>query len=85
MPNKHRQIINKIGIFILIISMSDKNSILDSLVNEMRERFCLDTELVKYAQEELRSRWDSNEEGNFVSSLRDVDPNCYTRIQELKY
>ena len=68
-----------------ICSMSDKNSILDSLVNEMRERFCLDTELVKYAQEELRSRWDSNEEGNFVSSLRDVDPNCYTRIQELKY
>ena len=65
--------------------MSDKDSILNSLIDEMRERFDLDKELADYAKEELRTRWDSNESQDFVTSLRDVDPNCYTRIQELKY
>jgi len=65
-----------------ICTMSDKDSVLNSLVNEMRERFDLDKELVEFAKNEFNSRWDSND---FVQSLRDVDPNCYTRIQELKY
>lgn len=65
--------------------MSDKDSVLRSLIDEMQKRFDLDKELAEYAKEELRARWNSNDNNDFVTSLRDVDPNCYTRIEELKY
>lgn len=68
-----------------ICSMSDKDSVLRSLIDEMQKRFDLDKELAEYAKEELRARWNSNDNNDFVTSLRDVDPNCYTRIEELKY
>lgn len=68
-----------------ICSSSDKDSVLRSLIDEMQERFDLDKELAEFANNELCSRWNSNDDKDYVTSLRDVDPNCYTRIQELKY
>ncbi len=64
------------------INNNNKDSIVHSLIDEMKNRFGLDDVITMIAKNEINARWDNEV---YASSLRDVDPNCYTSIQELKY
>ena len=64
------------------VTKEDKVSTLRSLMEELNNRFHLDDEIAEYARNEINSRW---EEDALVSSLRDVDPNCWACIKGINY
>lgn len=59
-----------------------KNDIIDRIAHDFSIRYEIDDEIIKYLKEVLEENWDHD---LFASSLRDIDPNCYTKIDGLAY
>jgi len=60
----------------------DRDVIANSLKDELIIRFHIDAEMAEFAKNEISQKWEADD---FATSLRDVDPDCWTIIKDINY